>query len=131
EGCCAKVWASDIQSRQNCKLLPVKSAPTLYRGLPRRDSTAPSALTIGNFDGVHRGHQAILAHVRDQAAQRGLVPSVMTFTPHPRAFFARRGHRPELIPTQISALRDKVDALSRHGMRQIVILPFRQRLADM
>ncbi|WP_269494142.1 bifunctional riboflavin kinase/FAD synthetase [Castellaniella sp. S9] len=109
----------------------MKSAPTLYRGLPRRDSTAPSALTIGNFDGVHRGHQAILAHVRDQAAQRGLVPSVMTFTPHPRAFFARRGHRPELIPTQISALRDKVEALSRHGMRQIVILPFRQRLADM
>ncbi len=109
----------------------MKSAPRLYRGLPRRDSTAPSALTIGNFDGVHRGHQAILAHVRDQAALRGLVPSVMTFTPHPRAFFARRGHRPELIPTQISALRDKVTALSEHGMRQIVILPFRQRLADM
>lgn len=109
----------------------MKSAPRLYRGLPRRDSTAPSALTIGNFDGVHRGHQAILAHVRDEAARLGLVPSVMTFTPHPRAYFARRNHRPELIPTQISALRDKIQALCAHGMHQIVILPFRQRLADM
>uniref|UniRef100_UPI00333E98A1 bifunctional riboflavin kinase/FAD synthetase n=1 Tax=Castellaniella defragrans TaxID=75697 RepID=UPI00333E98A1 len=109
----------------------MKPTPRLYRSLPRRDSAAPSALTIGNFDGVHRGHQAILAHVRDQAARLGLAPSVMTFAPHPRAFFAQRGHRPELIPTQISALRDKVAALSEHGMRQIVILPFRQRLADM
>lgn len=118
-------------SRQNCKLLPVKSIPKLYRSLPRRDTTAPSALTIGNFDGVHLGHQAILARVRDQAQQHGLLPSVMTFTPHPRAFFARRGHRPELIPTQISALRDKVASLCDHGMRQIIILPFRQGLADM
>ncbi|HUH41088.1 MAG TPA: bifunctional riboflavin kinase/FAD synthetase [Castellaniella sp.] len=109
----------------------MKPAPRLYRELPRRDTDAPSALTIGNFDGVHRGHQAILAHVRTQAELRGLLPSVMTFSPHPRAFFARRGHRPELIPTQISALRDKVEALAEQQLRQIIILPFRQRLADM
>ncbi|WP_368639215.1 bifunctional riboflavin kinase/FAD synthetase [Castellaniella ginsengisoli] len=103
----------------------------LYRHLPRHDSTAPSAVTIGNFDGVHRGHQAILAQVRDAAAALGLVPTVMTFTPHPRAFFARRGQRPELIPTQISSLRDKVALLAEHGMRQIALQRFDQNLADM
>ncbi|WP_368647007.1 bifunctional riboflavin kinase/FAD synthetase [Castellaniella ginsengisoli] len=103
----------------------------LYRHLPRHDSTAPSAVTIGNFDGVHRGHQAILAQVRDAAAALGLVPTVMTFTPHPRAFFARRGQRPELIPTQISSLRDKVALLAEHGMRQIAVQRFDQNLADM
>ncbi len=103
----------------------------LYRHLPRHDSTAPSAVTIGNFDGVHRGHQAILAQVREQAGALGLVPTVMTFAPHPRAFFARKGQRPELIPTQISSLRDKVALLAEHGMRQIAIQRFDQRLADM
>ncbi|GAA0782655.1 bifunctional riboflavin kinase/FAD synthetase [Castellaniella ginsengisoli] len=103
----------------------------LYRHLPRHDSTAPSAVTIGNFDGVHRGHQAILAQVRDAAAALGLVPTVMTFTPHPRAFFARRGQRPELIPTQISSLRDKIALLAEHGMRQIAVQRFDQNLADM
>ncbi|MBN9402207.1 MAG: bifunctional riboflavin kinase/FAD synthetase [Burkholderiales bacterium] len=103
----------------------------LYRHLPRHDSTAPSAVTIGNFDGVHRGHQAILAQVRERAGALGLVPTVMTFAPHPRAFFARKGQRPELIPTQISSLRDKVALLAEHGMRQIAVQRFDQRLADM
>ncbi|WP_368655355.1 bifunctional riboflavin kinase/FAD synthetase [Castellaniella ginsengisoli] len=103
----------------------------LYRHLPRHDSTAPSAVTIGNFDGVHRGHQAILAQVRDAAAALGLAPTVMTFTPHPRAFFARRGQRPELIPTQISSLRDKIALLAEHGMLQIALQRFDQNLADM
>lgn len=109
----------------------MKTVPSLYRSLPRRDTSAASAVTIGNFDGVHRGHQAILAQVRGQASARGLLPTVMTFAPHPRAFFARRGQRPELIPTQISSLRDKVMLLAAHGMRQIIIQRFNQALADM
>ncbi|MGB6240979.1 MAG: bifunctional riboflavin kinase/FAD synthetase [Castellaniella sp.] len=109
----------------------MKPVPRLYRALPRRDTAAPSALTIGNFDGVHRGHQAILAQVRSQAQALGLEPTVMTFSPHPRAFFARQGGRLELIPTQISSLRDKVALLAAHGMRQIVIQRFNRHLADM
>lgn len=109
----------------------MKTVPRLYRKLPRRDTTAPSALTIGNFDGVHLGHQAILAQVLAQADGHGLEPTVMTFVPHPRAFFARRGGRPELIPTQISSLRDKIALLADQGMRQIVIQRFDQHLADM
>lgn len=107
------------------------TVPSLYRSLPRHDSTAPSAVTIGNFDGVHLGHQAILSEVRRAASQHGLLPTVMTFNPHPRTYFARKGQRPELIPTQISSLRDKVLLLSSQGMRQIVIQRFNQRLADM
>jgi len=103
----------------------------LYRTLPRHDSTAPSAVTIGNFDGVHRGHQAILSELRRAASDRGLLPTVMTFTPHPRAFFAHRGQRPELIPTQISGLRDKILLLAEQGIGQVVIQRFDQHLADM
>jgi riboflavin kinase/FMN adenylyltransferase len=109
----------------------VNPAAHLYRTLPRRDTAAPSALTIGNFDGVHRGHQAILQRVCAQAAAQGLEPSVMTFAPHPRAFFARLGGRPELVPTRISTLRDKVALLAAQGMRQIVIQRFNRQLADM
>jgi len=109
----------------------VDTAPRLYRHLPRWDSTQPSALAIGNFDGVHRGHQTMLRRVRDYAGAHGLLPSVMMFTPHPRAYFARRNQRPELVPTQITGLRDKALALRELGMRQFALLRFDQALADM
>lgn len=88
-------------------------------------------MTIGNFDGVHLGHQAILARVSEVAAARDLLPTVVTFQPHPRTYFALRGQRPELIPTQITGLRDKTWSLARHGVRQLVIKRFNQALADM
>lgn len=109
----------------------MKSAPTIYRTLPRYDSQRPSAVTIGNFDGVHRGHQAILARVHQLATERSLAATVMTFEPHPRAYFARRGQRPELIPTQVSSMRDKLTALAQHHMQQVVLERFDQSLADM
>ncbi len=103
----------------------------LYRSLPRYDSHAPCAVTIGNFDGVHRGHRAILQHVVHAAENHSLCPAIVTFEPHPRAFFAQRGQRPELIPTQISSLRDKVSALAEVGIRQMMLMRFDQALADM
>ena len=109
----------------------MKSDLKLYRSLPRRNSTARSAVTIGNFDGVHLGHQAILHRVNEVARQQDLSSCVMTFTPHPRAFFAQRGQRPELIPTQISGLRDKVEALHQCGIEQIYLARFNQAMADM
>ena len=62
----------------------------VFRGLPNDRARAPCALTIGNFDGVHRGHQALLAHVTAAAQRLGLEAAVMTFEPHPREYFARR-----------------------------------------
>lgn len=55
----------------------------------------------------------------------------MTFDPHPRAYFAQRGRRPELVPTQINSLRDKVFSLTRHNIEQIVLLRFNQAMANM
>jgi riboflavin kinase/FMN adenylyltransferase len=109
----------------------VKPSLRIYRTLPRYDTDRPSAVTIGNFDGVHRGHQAIIDRVCASAAQRDLCPTVMTFEPHPRAYFAQRGQRPELIPTQISSLRDKIAALAQHRITQLALERFNQALADM
>lgn len=109
----------------------MKPSCHLYRRLPRHDTQRPSAVTIGNFDGVHLGHQAILDRVHAHADRHALAPTVMTFAPHPRAFFALRSGRPERAPAQISTLRDKVELLHRHGMQQIVLCRFDDALAGM
>lgn len=103
----------------------------IYRNLPPANERQPSALTIGNFDGVHRGHQAMLAQLCEAARARALVPTVMTFEPHPREYFAELARRPELAPTRISGLRDKLDALARHGVRQVALERFNAALATM
>ncbi|MFC3339116.1 bifunctional riboflavin kinase/FAD synthetase [Paracandidimonas soli] len=109
----------------------MKPTPSIYRHLPRHDTRRPSAVTIGNFDGVHLGHRAILSCLRAAAAEHSLCPTVMTFSPHPRAFFARRAQRPELIPTQISSLRDKVALLAGEGIEQIALVRFNQAFAEL
>jgi riboflavin kinase / FMN adenylyltransferase len=55
------------------------------------------ALTIGNFDGVHRGHQAMLALLKNEAQHRKIPSCVMTFEPHPRDYFAKVARKPELL----------------------------------
>lgn len=91
----------------------------------------PSAVTIGNFDGVHLGHQQLLAHLVEQAHIRQLSPTVMTFTPHPREFFALREQRPELIPTRISTFRDKIMALQSCGIERVYLERFTQATSQM
>ena len=99
---------------------------------PSRDPLRPeTALSIGNFDGVHRGHQAMLQTVCAAGAARGLAPTVLTFAPHPREYFAHLTHRPELIPTQITGLRDKLTALADTGVRNVLLARFNRALADM
>ena len=98
----------------------------VYRGAPRASDRAPCSLTVGNFDGVHRGHQALLMRVVDAARGRDLVPAVMTFEPHPREFFA-----PEQAPARISNLRDKVAAFERCGIERAFVAHFNRRLAQL
>lgn len=88
-----------------------------------------TALTIGNFDGVHCGHAHLLCRLKKAADERGLACGVMTFTPHPREYFARLNQRPELIPTRISTLRDKVCALQHHGTDFVALSHFTEALA--
>ena len=87
------------------------------------------ALTIGNFDGVHRGHQAMLALLKNEAQHRNIPSCVMTFEPHPRDYFAKLTSNPDLAPARIATLRDKLTELARCGIDQCVVLPFNAKFA--
>ena len=96
----------------------------VFRGTPRLPDRVPCALTIGNFDGVHRGHQALLARVVAAARARQLTPAVMTFEPHPREFFA-----PKRAPARVANLRDKLAAFERCGIERVFVQHFNRRFA--
>lgn len=84
------------------------------------------AVVIGNFDGVHRGHQALLAAARAAAAPRGGEVGVLTFDPHPARFFA-----PALAPPMICPLERRLELLAEAGADFVVVEPFDAALAGM
>jgi riboflavin kinase/FMN adenylyltransferase len=90
----------------------------IYRTIPAAADT-PVALTIGNFDGVHLGHQAMLARLIAAARARALPSCVMTFEPHPREFFA-----PDKAPTRLTSLREKLELLEQAGVERVHICRF-------
>jgi riboflavin kinase/FMN adenylyltransferase len=102
----------------------------VFRGFHHPGIAAACALTIGNFDGVHRGHQAMLALLRSEAQHRGLPSCVMTFEPHPRDYFAALANKPELAPARIATLRDKLSELERCGIDQTIVLRFDRAFAS-
>ena len=101
----------------------------VFRGFQHAGVARSSAVTIGNFDGVHRGHQAMLALLRSEAAQRGVPSCVLTFEPHPRDYFAQLHQQPDMAPARVGTLRDKLDDLAKCGVDQTVVLPFDAQLA--
>jgi riboflavin kinase/FMN adenylyltransferase len=103
----------------------------VFRGLPNDRARAPCALTIGNFDGVHRGHQALLAHVRCAATKLGLEAAVMTFEPHPREYFAHKLGDLSRAPARIANLRDKLEALGSAGVDRVIVEHFNEHFAAM
>lgn len=94
------------------------------RGLPAA-AAAPAALTIGNFDGVHLGHQAMLAELKRAAARLALPACVLTFEPHPREFFA-----PDRAPTRLTSLREKLEWLASYGVDRVHLCRFDYRFAQ-
>lgn len=96
----------------------------LIRNLSHYTADRPVALAIGNFDGLHKGHQAVLAHMHAIAAQDGLVPAVLTFEPHPRQFFA-----PNAPAFRLQTRRDKLAGLAGHGVAKIFALKFNAAFA--
>jgi riboflavin kinase/FMN adenylyltransferase len=96
----------------------------ILRGLYSPD-TQPVALTIGNFDGVHLGHQALLNELRTAAQARGLLTAVVIFEPHPREFFS-----PQQAPTRLSSLREKLEIFDSMGMDRVHVCHFNVRFAQ-
>jgi len=109
----------------------VKTILSIFRQAPAPEQRLPCALSIGNFDGVHRGHQAMIAQVCSAAQRLNLSPTILTFAPHPRQYFAHLNHRPELSPPQITGLRDKLTALSNSGIERVVLARFNRAMAEM
>jgi riboflavin kinase/FMN adenylyltransferase len=101
----------------------------VFRGFHHPGIAPASAVTIGNFDGVHRGHQAMLSLLKGEAQQRGVPSCVLTFEPHPRDYFAKRYNSPDVAPARVGTLRDKLEDLAKCGVDQTVVLPFDARLA--
>jgi len=103
----------------------------VFRGLPNEASRAPCALAIGNFDGVHLGHQTLLAHLRAAANRLNLESAVMTFEPHPRAFFAKLAGDLSLAPTRIANLRDNLSSLKRADVDRVIVEHFNAHFASL
>jgi len=81
--------------------------------------------TIGNFDGVHLGHQAVLGQLAEKGAQLRLPTVVVTFEPQPQEFFSAHA------PSRLTRFREKVQALRRFSVERVVCLRFNKKLADM
>ena len=86
----------------------------------------PSAVSIGNFDGVHRGHQEVFTRLLDTARERAAQSVVVTFDPHPALV-----HRPESHPGLIMGLEDKLDALEETGVDAVLVLPYSLEFSDL
>ncbi|MFM7802435.1 MAG: bifunctional riboflavin kinase/FAD synthetase [Limnohabitans sp.] len=103
----------------------------IFRSIHHPERAPACALTIGNFDGVHLGHQAMLAQMVAMARERGLAACVLTFEPHPRDYFAKVRQQPDVAPARIATLRDKLAQLEACGISQCVVMPFNAALSSL
>lgn len=90
------------------------------------DPPKGTVLSIGNFDGVHLGHQAVLRHVVERARELETVPTAMTLEPHPVKLL-----RPRQAPQLVSTLEQKLQLIERTGVEVTMVVPFTHRLARM
>jgi riboflavin kinase/FMN adenylyltransferase len=87
---------------------------------------APSAVTIGNFDGVHRGHRVLIHKVIAEAHAHGLAPAVLTFDPHPAVIVA-----PARAPKLLTTIEQRLALMRELGITQTLVLPFTQETAHL
>ncbi len=99
----------------------------LIRGLHNlRPRHRGSVATIGNFDGVHLGHQAVIGRLAERGAELGVPATVITFEPQPLEYFA-----PDRVPPRLQRFREKMETLRRFAVDRVLVLPFNRRLAEM
>ena len=97
----------------------------IFRALQSPDRQ-PVALTVGNFDGVHLGHKALLSRLLEAAKSRGIPSAVVIFEPHPREFFT-----PDQAPARLTSLREKLELLAKVGVDRVHICRFNSEFAQM
>ena len=95
----------------------------IFRHIPAT-LQSPCALAIGNFDGLHLGHQALLSKLIQVAKTQHLISAVITFEPHPREFFT-----PESAPTRLCSLREKLEHFAIAGVERVYVCRFNQSFA--
>ena len=96
----------------------------VFRHFPL-NSNVPIGLTIGNFDGVHIGHQALIKKLIAESKKRNFTPSVMTFEPHPKEFFIS-----ENAPSRLTTLREKLDFFLDYGIEKVFVCAFNQKFSN-
>ena len=96
----------------------------VFRHFPL-NSNVPIGLTIGNFDGVHIGHQALIKKLITESKKRNLTPSVMTFEPHPKEFFIS-----ENAPSRLTTLREKLEFFLDYGIEKVFVCAFNQKFSN-
>ena len=97
----------------------------VFREIPEK-AEVPVALTIGNFDGVHLGHQAVLARLVEKAKSLGIPACVMTFEPHPREFFD-----PANAPARLTDMREKLSLFASLNIDRVHLCRFDAKFAKM
>ena len=98
----------------------------ITRGLHNAKPGAGCALTIGNFDGVHRGHQALLERLARLARELAVPAAILTFEPHPVELLA-----PERAPARLTRFREKISALAGQPLDRVICARFDRALASM
>ncbi|HXL71570.1 MAG TPA: adenylyltransferase/cytidyltransferase family protein, partial [Rhizomicrobium sp.] len=103
----------------------MKDRGMIYRSLAETpDDFGPCAITIGNFDGVHRGHRQILRRVAALARQEDWKSAVLTFHPHPAKLVA-----PASAPRLLTTLEERAQIILEQGIDEILVLPFTPEIA--
>ena len=98
----------------------------IYRHIPNSGAHPPCVLTIGNYDGIHLGHQKIIKELLIKSEKAQIESSIMIFEPHPREFFT-----PKNAPTRITSLREKIEYFQSRNIDRIYIVKFNERFSHM
>src|SRR5688572_4387222 len=96
----------------------------IFRGIDDTEIQRPTALTLGVFDGLHLGHQAIVRMVVERALLTGATPTLITFDPHPRQVL-----KPDTAPPLLQTFNQKMEGLRLLGIGQVIVLEFNAELA--
>src|SRR5687768_6118615 len=99
----------------------------VFRSLAEiRPADRPSAIAIGNFDGVHAGHRRLFRRVVAASRENGWVPSVLTFHPHPSQVVA-----PDRAPKLLSSTEERWTFMEAEGIERVLVVPFDREFASL